>query len=94
MNDRDQPSTALATVARGALERRRHAPWLNLRALAREAAARLSDRVRASLDLPDRSEMEALLARAEELDARLDERLARLRSSAARRAKSSVAPEP
>ena len=93
MNDRDQPSTALATVPRGAHERRR-TPWVNRRARAREAAARLSDQVRVRLDLPDRSEMDALLARAERLDALLDERLARIRSAAARREKSSVAPEP
>lgn len=93
MNDRDEPSTALATVPRGALERRR-TPWVDLRALARHAAARLSDRVRVGLDLPDRAEMQALLARAERLDAALDARLARVRAAAARREKSSVAPEP
>jgi hypothetical protein len=90
MNHRDQPTTALARVEPGALDRRRSTPWVNLRALAREAVARLSDRVKTRLDLPDRSEMDDLLARVE----RLDERLARIKSPAARRAKTSVPAEP
>lgn len=87
MTDPPPPTTALARREQTGLERRSQTPWVNLRALARRAADRVSDRVRVRLELPDRREMQDLMDR---LD-RLDERLAR---AAERRAKNSVAAEP